>query len=203
LGPHEAIGVEELQRPPEGCLQREPLNNNVMVPQEMICVEELPRPPEGRIQRKLLPTEVTESSLPCTTGSPPVPPLAHRPGVKLPTDIVQSSLPRPPEGPTRDSAVSTGPSKAKGRSPGVNLVINTILEELQGLHHQHSHYLWFADLATKLHQHNIIPQDDVVIVTGCMRIDYMGPWSKLHCDDLPAAVAKALSEWSHWPGWNI
>ena len=171
--------------------------------QEVICVEELPRPPEGRIQRKLLPTEVTESSLPCTTGSPPVPPLAHRPGVKLPTDIVQSSLPRPPEGPTRDSAVSTGPSKAKGRSPGVNPVINTILEELQGLHHQHSHCLWFADLATKLHQHNIIPQDDVLIASEFLRVDHLGPWSKLHRDDLPVAIAKALSEYSHWPGWNV
>jgi len=121
-----------------------------------------------------------------------VPPLAHCPGVKLPTDIVQSSLPRPPEGPTRDSAVSTGPSKAKGRSPGVNPAINTILEELQGLHHQHSHRLWFADLAKKLHKHNLITLSDVIMVQECLKVGYIGPWSKLHSDDLPAAVQGAL-----------
>ena len=82
-------------------------------------------------------------------------------------------------------------------------MINTILEELQGLHHQHSHCLWFADLAEKLHQHNIVPQDDVLIASDGLRVDHLGPWSKLHRDDLPVAVAKALSEWSHWPGWNV
>ena len=140
------------------------------------------------IQRKLLPTNVTETGLPCAPGIPPVPPLAHRPGVKLPTDIVQSSLPRPPEGPTRDSAVSIGPSKAKGRSPSVTPVINTILEEFKGLHHQQCNRLWFADLAKKLHQHNIIPLSDVIVVQECLKIGYIGPWSQLHGDKLPAAV---------------
>ena len=135
-----------------------------------------------------------------------MPPSVHRPGVKLPTEIEQSSLPRPPEGPTRDSAVCTGPSKAKGRSPSVTPVINTILEELKGLHHQQCDCLWFADMAKKSHQHNIMPLSDVIVVQEkeCLKIGYIGPWSKLHGDDLPAAVQRALDkDFIFLPGWNM
>ena len=113
----------------------------------------------------------------------------------MPTDIVQSSLPRPPEGPARSKAVSTGPSKADGRAPSVrDQPLRFILEELKGSHHKQGNCKWFADLAEKLHHHSLIPTNDTADVPWiCGLQGGEVAWSKRQGDVLLAAVEEVVN----------